>query len=89
MCADEIRPWILERQREALFQESVLAFMGVPWPPEGWAEDAEAAGSWPAGGVGAACRNEHLAECLQDFGSGLALACSTCGSAYERTGRLN
>lgn len=83
--ADEMGPWLHERQREILFQEAVLAFMGVDWNSE---PDERPASAWPDQGLGARCRGGHVRECMQEFGNALELVCSTCATSYERTGRL-
>lgn len=71
----------MHAQREAVFQEAVLAFMGVAWPPKKTPAETP---PQPRQGVGAACGGQCVDECARTFGTGLALACSSCGTAYER-----
>jgi hypothetical protein len=72
-------------QREITFQEQILAqWCGVRLNPD----PAPKAPAWPDRAPGAACSGARLADCLTEFGGALALACSTCGTEYERTGRL-
>jgi hypothetical protein len=61
--------------------EAVLAFMGVTWPPKKTPAEKP---PQPRQGVGAACGGQCVDECARTFGTGLALACSSCGTAYER-----
>ncbi|NJB66436.1 hypothetical protein GGQ74_000076 [Desulfobaculum xiamenense] len=78
--ADEVGPWLEHAQREELFREAVLAFLGV-----GRAEAAPPPAQ-PRQDVGTACGGRRVGECALVFGTGLALACSSCGTDYERRG---
>lgn len=84
---DEAGPWLAHLSREILFQEVILEqWCGVRFNPEPKA--SREPGAWPSQAPGAACQGQHVQDCLRQFGPALELACSTCGTSYERTGRL-
>jgi len=70
----------MHAERERIFQEAVLSLLGVEWNPH----QREKAEVQPRQKIGTACGGRNLRECKQRFGRGLALACSSCGTAYEK-----
>ncbi len=69
----ECIPYLKHREREVLFREAVLAFLGVPA-----GEGSKAVKQKTGQGIGEFCNGRDVEECGRYFGQGLPSVCATC-----------
>ena len=70
---DQAAPYLETAEREAVFQLSVLRFLGVEWPPPPPPPPLrEVTPGGPCGG-------RKMAGCRAEWGSALANQCANCG----------
>lgn len=62
-------PYLQAAQRREVFEEAVLAFLGVKWR-----QDEGKTGQ----GVGDYCNGTSVDECRAQFGNALEQVCATC-----------